>query len=192
MAASKFTKAQRVQNLVIIEQMYFAGRPQVEIAAHIGVKPPTLTYYLKQLNESWAQRFAEALNAHKARELARLDHVEREYWRAWERSQQDAETATQKQAKGDTEMSLTKRGSAGDPRFLEGILRCIEMRLRIVGGFAPTKIAPTDPPGQNEYIGRSDSELVSEFARLVDSARARTGGEPAAGTEAPPNGKAVA
>ena len=183
MAAAKFTQAQREQNMTVIEQMYFSGHPQVEIAARIGVRPQTLTYYLDKLNAIWQEKHAEKLDAHKARELARLDHVEREYWRAWERSQADTETATQEQMDGKTRASLTKRSQFGDARFLEGILRCIETRLRIVGGFAPTKFAPTDPTGMNEYTGRSDSELVSEFARLVDASRARASGTDTGGTE---------
>ena len=136
MAAPKFTPAQVQANLFITEEMYFCGRPQKAIAERLGVRQQTIGYYLGKLNRIWQEKHADKLDAHKARELARLDHVEREYWRAWERSQADSETATQEQVDGKTKVSLSKRGQAGDPRFLEGILRCIEMRLKIVGGFA--------------------------------------------------------
>src|SRR3990167_7285338 len=106
MAAPKFTKAQVQANLFITEEMYFSGQPQKAIADRLGVKPQTIGYYLGKLNVIWQAKHAEKLDAHKARELARLDHVEREYWRAWERSQADAETATQEQADGKTRASL--------------------------------------------------------------------------------------
>jgi len=140
-------------NLRVVEEMYFTGQPQVAIAARLGVRHQSVTYYLSKLNTVWQTRHAEKLEAHKARELARLDHVEREYWRAWERSQADSETATQAEAGDKTRMSLSKRSQAGDPRFLEGILRCIEMRLKIVGGFAPVRSEITGQDGGAFQIG---------------------------------------
>lgn len=142
--------------------------------------------YLATLQERWQVAANERLEARKARELARLDRLEREYWVGWTRSTQNAETTVNRSKSTtvkaftteaglidvpaqESEMTRTSRGQAGDPRFLDGVMRCIEMRLRVIGGFAPAKVDISD------LREKSDSELVNEFAELVDAARARAG-----------------
>lgn len=152
---SKFNRHEREAKIAECSNLYLAGRSQVEIAGLIGVSQQQVSLYLKTLQSRWQTLAAEALEARKARELARLDRLEREYWLAWERSTQNAETTVNKaktiSLKEETEAGLievpalerewthTTRGQAGDPRFLDGVHRCIETRLKVVGGFAPVK-----------------------------------------------------
>jgi hypothetical protein len=93
-------------------------------------------------------------NDAKARELAKIDQLEREYYAAWHRSCEDAETTKQKKrgkvekrkdddgqfvAEQPAEMTRILKGQAGDPRYLQGVERCIEKRCKIMGIESPTR-----------------------------------------------------
>jgi hypothetical protein len=93
-------------------------------------------------------------NEAKARELAKIDKLEREYYAGWRRSCEDEETTRQatkgkvvkrKDEEGElvserpAEVTRTRKGQAGDPRFLAGVERCIERRCKILGIDAPTR-----------------------------------------------------
>src|SRR5262249_3687923 len=64
---------------------------------------------------------------------------------------------------------VRKEQRDGNPEFLRGVERCIEMRCKIMGAFAVLKVAPTTPDGQEEWHA-NDSEtnavLRAAFARL--------------------------
>jgi hypothetical protein len=173
MAAHKFNTAQREAHLLTVADMYLTGQPQTAIAEKVGVSRQMIGAYLKTLQARWQAAALEAIDTRKARELARLDRLEREYWLAWERSQKDAETIKQKQTgKGDAakvQAEKQSKGQAGDPRYLQGIMQCIEMRLKIVGGFAPTKVDLT----WKEALEQNGLDASSAFEQLVQAAYAR-------------------
>jgi hypothetical protein len=49
------------------------------------------------------------------------------------------------------EQMAREESTSGDPRFLEIVERCITSRSKLLGLLAPTKIAMTDPTGDQEY-----------------------------------------
>src|SRR5262249_34737583 len=109
----------------------------------------------------------------KIRELARIDQLEREYWEAWQRSRQDRERTVQEKTTapaGDRLKAGTRsEGPDGNPKFLRGVGRCIEMRCKIIGTFAALKTAPTTPDGQEKWNATdadANAVLVAAFARL--------------------------
>ena len=137
-----------------IADLYLQGWLQANIAKELDISPATVSRDIKVLQKEWQQSALVDINAAKARELARVDRLEREYWDAWERSCKDAETITQKtkgvvQRKQDedgtfvaeqpAEAAKTTKGQAGDPRFLAGIQWCIDKRCKILGIDAPEK-----------------------------------------------------
>ena len=79
----------------------------------------------------------------RAQELAKVDLLELEYWQAWQRSCQDAETETLRQRQTTdgkvNDFSKVTKGQAGDKRFLDGVQWCIERRCKILGIDAPSK-----------------------------------------------------
>ena len=78
-------------------------------------------------------RRLQHVNAFKARELAKVDNLEREYWDAWARSQEEAETRTvTKDSKGGSTVDRYE-GQVGDSRFLSGVQWCINKRCEILG-----------------------------------------------------------
>jgi hypothetical protein len=116
-----------------VARLYFQGELQVNIAQMVGVDKAQITRDLQALRNQWAESakfdFAEALG----RELARLDQIERQAWKAFEKSQQDEERTTQSAGGAGKKVSKTIVASAGEPRFLEVALKCSQERSRLLG-----------------------------------------------------------
>src|SRR3990167_6975543 len=171
---AKFTPEQRQLHIATAEGLYLSGHSQADIGQKIGVSQQQVGKYLRKLQAAWLARLGEGLESVKGRELARLDRLEREYWRAWERSQEDAETVKQKvsgkEPTAKVQAEKVSKGQSGDPRYLQGILGCIEMRLKIVGGFAPTKVDLT----LQEVLEKNGLNPGDAFEQLVQAAYTRT------------------
>ena len=132
-----------------IADLYLQGWIQADIAAHLNEDEETrgytltqqmISYDLARLQEQWRESALIDIDEAKARELAKIDRLEREYWRAWVRSCEDTETVKQRGKPGDmpgrvdTEnVERTVKGQIGDPRFLQGVQWCVERRCKILG-----------------------------------------------------------
>lgn len=178
--AAKFSAAERQAHLLTVESLYLSGKTQADIASQIGVSQQQISKYLARLQEAWLERMGERLESVKGRELARLDRLEREYWEAWARSCLPEQTNVNKAKTTtveayteaglieapalDREWAHTERGQVGNPRFLEGVQNCIEMRLRIVGGFAPAKLEVYDWRKDAAEYGVDPDQLVDKLA----------------------------
>lgn len=139
--------------------LYLQGWLQVDIAAELGINQSTVSRDLKALHKVWLKAALLDFNEAKARELAKVDRLEREYWRAWQRSCEDAETMRQEgDASGVDKIVKTAKGQAGDPRFLSGVQWCIEKRCKILGIEAAQK---------HLYADLSDTQLVHKYANLL-------------------------
>ena len=150
------------------------------IAREVGVSEATVTRELRSLSEEWKEAAKEDIEAIKARELRKLDRIESEATKAWERSLQDynrkvvserpGKEAKDEKAKGrgkDRTASIETGSQNGDPRFLRIILDCQERRAKILGSDAPTKVAPTDPTGTQPYKSMTDAELDARIRELA-------------------------
>jgi predicted transcriptional regulator len=128
-----------------IADLYLQGWLQVEIGEEVGVSQATVSRDLKALQEEWLQSALVDFDKAKARELARIDRLEREYWRAWVRSVEDKEVEVQEKVEagekqGRLKVSLRREGQAGDARFLAGVQWCIEQRCQILRLYAPVDV----------------------------------------------------
>src|SRR5262249_54538628 len=148
-----------------------------EIAKRLNVSRQQIGYDLKVLQRRWQESALADFNAKKAAELAKVDELERTYWEAWERSCQAREVSTQERTQGGDgraddgrlKAGVRKEKRDGNPEFLRGVERCIEMRCKILGAFAALKVAPTTPDGQEEWHANdadADAVLLAAFARL--------------------------
>jgi len=120
---------------------YLRGEYQTAIAQSLGIDQAQVSRDLKAIRAQWLASAIRDFDAAKAEELAKVDAVEAEYWLAWERSKKDKEIATQ-EAGGDgkkKKISLRREGQAGNPAFLEGVLKCISKRCEILGLDAPKR-----------------------------------------------------
>jgi transposase len=139
-------KAQVARDRLRISDLYLQGWIQADIAEKVGLSQATVSRDIKALQQEWLDQAGANFDAAKAQELAKIDRLEREYWRAWLRSCEDAETEATKAVETEDgkpqryEASSQRKRQAGDPRFLNGVQWCIEQRCKILGVYAPEEI----------------------------------------------------
>ena len=168
--------AQIARDRLRIADMYLRGRLQADIAEEVGLSEATVSRDLKVLHADWLRSANVDYSEAKAGELAKIDALEREYWQAWRRSQEDAETirkkATDVSGTERKELIKTAKGQAGDPRFLNGVQWCIERRCKILGIDAAAKL---DVTTKGERLGSiSDDQRLAAGAAYLDAIRARS------------------
>lgn len=160
--------------------LYLEGKPQTEIAKLLEISPATVKADLDFVKGVWLRAMRDDFDARKAEELARIDKLEATAWAAWERSCRDAEikrtktvgmmkpvkrSKTQTRFIPNSQITETEiRGQSGDPRFLEQVEKCINLRLKLFGMLKTdkhyhtnnqltinwTEIIGREPPGDYE------------------------------------------
>jgi transposase len=166
----KFRIAERRKK---VTSLYLQGKFQDEIAKVVKVDRATVSRDLKAVQAEWLKSGVMDLNAAKARELAKLDEVERQAWVAWEQSRKDAETmevtGTAQGGKGmpDKVKKITK-GQAGDSRFLGIILDCVNRRCEILGLDAPKKLEHGGIDGGPIPIQLNDEQIIERAKAIVN------------------------
>jgi len=174
MAAPKRTAFQIERDRRDIADMYLQGWTQARITEHLNARKGIdyqlstrmIGYDLKSVQEAWRASALIDIDEAKARELAKVDRLEREYWDAWGRSCEDAETTRQEgDETGPSKVVKTSKGQAGDPRFLAGVQWCIERRCKIIGVDAPTR---------QEHTGRGGGPMETVGMSLAEWTAART------------------
>ncbi len=113
---NKRTPLQRKQDRVKIAEMYIQGKYQTEIAKYFGLSQTQISNELKKIQKEWIKKTTIALDEHKTKELVKIDHLERTYWQAWGKEEKD-------------------------PRFLDGIHKCIEQRCKLLGIYQQTDVS---------------------------------------------------
>jgi hypothetical protein len=197
MASPKRTAIQIENDRREIAAMYLEGKTQQEIADALAqdrgyaLSRQMIGYDLQRIQEQWLASALRDFDDAKAQELAKIDHLERTYWDGWERSCEDAETLrVEGNQEGPDKKVLTRKGQAGDPRFLQGVERCIERRCKILGIDAPTRMEHTGRDGGPIETETRDTTPVErradEVMALLDLARARSAGAGAGGDSGGP------
>ena len=130
-----------------VAQMNLAGMTLAQIGERLGVDAATVCRDLAWVREEWRKTAVQDYDQARAIELARLNLVERRYWEAWERSREDKVTRIEAYGSPgaqcgttldhDTELRATYRWEktetqAGKPSFLEGVLKCIDKRRKLM------------------------------------------------------------
>jgi hypothetical protein len=153
MAAPKRKKIQINRDRVLIAEYYLQGKTQnqiVEILNNDTTRGYTLTQAiisrdLKAIQSEWLVKSLTDFNQARANELAKIDALEREYWRGWERSRQSKTVSKSKKEeskrKSKQSAELVKEEQVGDPRFLQGIEQCINRRCQLLGLDAPKRLS---------------------------------------------------
>lgn len=136
----------RQERLTRVAALYVQGRHSLrEIARRCGeLTVRQIRRDLDHIRKMWADSASEDLKFYLSKELARIDLIEGEAWREWEKScQPEVETAIQietaSQSEGGQEpQKIEKRGrkkkySSGNPAFLSQMLGCVDRRMRLLG-----------------------------------------------------------
>ena len=167
------TKNQRKRDERLISQMYLKGELQADIAESLGLSQATVSRALTALQADWRASSLIDINEAKARELAKIDTLELEYWAAWKRSQEDAESeitkmqGTDPAKPGRLEKQQKREGQSGNPAFLRGIEWCINKRCEIIGINAPVR---TDVTSNGESLVTPplpDEERLARMKQLA-------------------------
>jgi predicted transcriptional regulator len=149
-------------------ELYLKGTTQAEIARELNVSQATISDDLKAIRREWRDSRIRDFDEAVAMELKKLDHLEREAWSGWDRSQLPAESTKVTQDGSGKKAEKTVRQQQGDPRFLDQVHRCIVGRRTLLGLDAPTRIAPTSPDGQEAY----HSHVMARLLKLAEETEA--------------------
>lgn len=163
-------------------RLYLSGHTQAETADILGVDQSTVSRDLQAIREVWLEAAVQTFDQIKAQELARIDRLEREYWKAWERSQQDVKVLRQKgriidenEKMKTAEAIQVVTSQIGDKSFLEGVQWCIEQRLKIFGIYAAVKVDATwreaAPKGIDVVFERDVEGMIALLTSGNDSSQ---------------------
>ena len=89
--AKRRSKSKIERDRRLISDLYLQGCLQVDIAEQVNVSQATVSRDLAALQEEWHHSTLIDIDAKKSEELAKVDRLEREYWRAWQRSCEDSD-----------------------------------------------------------------------------------------------------
>ena len=161
MSGKRRSLAQITRDRRRIADLYLRGWLQVDIAAEVGLNQSTVSRDLTVLQDDWKRAALMDLNEAKARELAKVDALEIEYWKAWENSLKDAEVFITEKVGTQKGTNMDKRGKevfrregqTGNPSFLAGIQWCINKRCEILGLDAPKSTDLTSGGDRIRAIG---------------------------------------
>lgn len=123
-----------------VAELYCQGKPHHEIAKIVGCNVNTVTDDMQANRAEWRERREFAMDKSIEEQLAKIDEAERAAWVAYERSVQNAVAKiTTTDDDGKTTTRDEERGQAGDPRFIDIVLRCVKQRCELLGLDAPKK-----------------------------------------------------
>lgn len=156
MPGDKRPPAKRLADRAAIASMRARCYTRAQIAAELGLSLATIKREWKLITAEWQAAMLEDADQVKARELAKLDALEEEALRAWEKSKQDYQKRIVEEKPGSSKHTggryakVETGKSNGDPRFLQVLLSIQERRARLLGTDKPIKVASTDPTGEHE------------------------------------------
>ncbi len=141
MATRKRTPFQIEDNRHEITSLYLRGLTQAAIGEQLGMSREMVTYDLKVIRERWREDTTRDLDADKMKELAKIDELERTYWTGWELSLEQKEINATERVDGvgykadgtRIRAMIRKEGRDGNPAFLDGVMKCVERRCKLLG-----------------------------------------------------------
>lgn len=168
--------AERMKHRLLISKMYLQGKSQMEIGAQVGISQATVSADLRALNKAWQASALLNLNERRARELAKIDFAESEAWVAWEASKQKiSETTTQVVGKDNdgelqqTKATVTTVEAPGDIAYWNAAMRCVEMRVKLLGLNEPESLRVVDEDYDHaKWISDHDMRLASALNILTE------------------------
>jgi hypothetical protein len=158
---------------------YVRGATQWEIARAFEVDQKTISNDLAAIRKEWLAGAVRDMDEIKARELAKIDACEAEAWKAWTKSQENAEILRARMRGQESQTEKVSKGQAGDPRFLDVVLKCVEKRCQILGVY-------------DEVFARQLADLRRQIEQLEREAADNNGDGPGGGAGGtPPAGAAT-
>jgi hypothetical protein len=190
---------EREQDMVDVARLYLQGFSPLEISNQLSTIRPykiierTVERDIELVRSRWLENAMIDYGQMKANQLAKIDELERIYWRAWYDSWKDKEVTFQEKieelqtnanapAVGKQRVSKQKETQLGDTRYLEGIKWCVEERAKMFGLHMPEK--QVNWRIEAKKAGIPQDEAYEQFENMVESfttALARRNGDGSTG-----------
>jgi hypothetical protein len=155
----------------LVSELYLQCLSLAEIGKQLGVSAMTVYKDMQYCREQWRTRITDNMELLRQRELGRIDHLELEYWRGFQRTVGVVKIYKEESGTGAqgpiAKNSVTRERKAGDPRFLDGVQKCIEQRRKILGLDAPSQV-------QVGGIDNVMSVLQARIARVDSDTKSTT------------------
>ena len=132
------------RRLMIAKWMLEGVTSQTELRKRAGVSPPVINRDVKAIRQEWRQDMVEMFDHAKEEQLKRIDKVEEQAWKAWNRScKLEQKIKRVKTATGKVRLLLDgepEPTESGEPKFLVIVRNCCEDRRKLLGLDEPEKI----------------------------------------------------
>jgi hypothetical protein len=186
MAAPKRTWIEREAQLPVIEHLHNRGLSNVEIGATLRLSERVIRRDLDTIAQRYREEARLEHDIEVRRCIAALRDIRKEAWDEWERSKENKERRIQEKiserldAKGEPTTAtvqtmkavLVSEGRLADNAYLTTVLRTLKEEAELLGFYAPRKVAPVTPDGNDEYNGKRPPSL-DEFRKLSIEERIR-------------------
>lgn len=170
---------------------YMRGESQYKIAAEMGFSQQAVSYNISKCRKEWIANSQQLIGERTMLELAKIDEVERSAWEGWLRSCKDSEKLVSETNTGGDKPGTKERveiePQAGDPRFLDVVLKCVQQRCKILGLDAPTKVEDVTPVRTVEVLVKSHDEVLEVNDLLASNPNNRISTHPHAGSPVTPD-----
>lgn len=181
----KRNEQQRERDIATAGQLFCKGWSYQAIADHINERNAAngdnytltrMTIYkdIKGLLDEWRRDNADTAQTYIYIELQKLDIMERETWKAWEASKTGQ--SKEKIKRGDNNFKeTTKETTAGDPRFLEIMLKIQQRRAKLLGYDAPDRLEvsqiATGKAVEADYTTAIPADILTQLADQIQDAQ---------------------
>ena len=162
--------------------LYLRGLRQWEIGRRLGVTQQCVAKDIRALEKAWLASAVVDLDAARAKELARIDRLERVAWHAWRRScrrKERASTRLEKKLdddaqKGKTVTSKHTELRDGNPEYLRRVEWCISKRCELLRLNPPQRLehggSAELPPIRTELVELTRAQRLVRLAALLADA----------------------
>lgn len=186
---------ERESDLVLIADRYLHGATIQEMVDELNeirpyqLRPHNIVNDINTIHKRWIASYLVDFDAAKAKELAHIDALEAEYWKAWRKSQDKTEQVDTEQTKDEvggaekelrpsysrTKVRKSTRTTTGEPDYLRGIQWCIEQRCKIFGLLVSNQNINVTWRKQAELAGVDPDGVMDELVKQFVSAASMGG-----------------
>ncbi len=165
----RFVLAHRRQQ---VADLYLQGLPQATIAEQLKIAQATVSSDLEHVRKMWQASSDRDFAEIRAREMQKLDMLERAAWAGWERSQKPAQSATVTGEGNGQQTRKSMKHQTGDPRFLQQVHNCISQRRGLLGlDVLPAALTPEEQFDANVSLEVRRRRILALAAAVSEGGR---------------------
>ena len=133
-----------------ISTWYLRGYSVPEIMAEFNIEQNLIEGVLEQLKQKWHEEATESPRKRREKELAKINMLEKEAWKGWDRSRETVETSDTDKGMpieyADSVHKVKKTSKAGEIVYLKMIQWCISQRLADIDRSSIENPEPVEKP----------------------------------------------